>query len=113
MKQPGKKQAAGKKGTGYTLSSKAEEDIIEIFLRGAEQFGLQQAEHYHTILEKTFRFLAENPLAAHLRTEISPPVRVHPIESHIIVYTTDDDGKVFIIRVRHSHEDWLPATVDL
>lgn len=106
MKQHGKKRATDKQSAGYSLSYKAEEDIIDIFLRGADQFGLQQAEHYHTILEKTFQFLAENPLAAHLRTEISPPVRVHPVESHIIVYTADDEGRVFIIRVRHSHEDW-------
>lgn len=107
MKQPEKKRAAAKQSSGYTLSRKAEEDIIEIFLRGADQFGLQQAEHYHTLLEKSFQFLAENPLAAHLRMEIRPPVRVHPVESHIIVYTTDDEGRVYVIRVRHSHEDWL------
>ena len=106
MKRPGKKPAAGKQSIGYTLSRKAEEDIIEIYLRGADQFGLQQAERYHTILENSFQFLAENPLSAQLRTEITAPVRIHPVESHIIVYTSDNEGKVFIIRVRHSHEDW-------
>ena len=107
MKQPGKKRARNMSHPGYTLSRKAEEDIIDIFLWGAEQFGLQQAEHYHTLLEKSFEFLAENPLAAHLRTEITPPVRVHPIESHIIVYTVDEQGGIFIVRVRHGCEDWL------
>lgn len=42
----------------YTLSRKAEEDIIAIFLDGAGQFGLQQAERYHDLLENTFQFLA-------------------------------------------------------
>ena len=91
---------------GYTLSRKAEEDIIEIFLRGVEQFGLKQAELYHTILEKSFQFLSYNPLAARARAEITPPVRMHPIESHLIVYTINEDGDVFIIRVRHGHENW-------
>lgn len=109
MKQPGKRQAAAKQPTGYALSRKAEEDIIEIFLQGIENFGLQQAERYHSTLEKSFRFLAENPQAAHLRMEITPPVRVHPVESHIIIYTTNSESKVFIIRVRHCHEDWLPV----
>ncbi len=110
MKRPGRRRAAAKRGRGYTLSRKAEEDIIEIFLRGAERYGLQQAERYHAILEKCFQFLAENPFAAHLRTEITPSVRVHPVESHIIIYTTDDEGAVFVVRVRHGHEDWLPAS---
>lgn len=108
MKQPGKKQAKNRRHPRYTLSRKAEEDIIDIFLWGADQFGIQQAEHYHNLLEKSFQFLADNPLAAHERTEINPPVRIHPIESHIIVYTEDEQGGVFIIRVRHGHEDWLP-----
>jgi len=107
--KPGKKRAADRHNERYRLSRKAEEDIIEIFLQGVERFGLQQAEKYHTLLEKSFQFLAQNPLATHLRTEITPPVRVHPIESHIVIYSVDDEGIVFIIRVRHNHEDWLPT----
>ncbi len=92
---------------GYTLSQKAEEDIIGIFLYGAEQFGLEQAALYHDLLEKSFQFLADNPMAARLRHEISPPVRVHPTESHIIIYTTEENGDIHIIRIRHRHEDWV------
>ncbi len=91
----------------YTLSRKAEEDIIAIFLDGAGQFGLQQAERYHSLLENTFQFLADNPLAARERLELIPPVRIHPIESHLVLYTIDESGDIFIIRVRHGHEDWL------
>lgn len=90
----------------YKLSRKAEEDIIATFTYGAAQFGLQQAERYHDLLEKTFQFLAANPEAARERLEITPPVRVHPIESHVVVYTIDEDGDVFIVRVRHGREDW-------
>lgn len=91
---------------GYTLSRKAEEDIIAIFLDGAGQFGLQQAERYHDLLEKTFQFLADNPMAARERGELSPPIRIHPIESRIVLYTVDENGDIFVIRVRHGHEDW-------
>lgn len=90
----------------YRLSRKAEEDIIAIFLHGVEQFGLHQAERYHDLLEKTFRFLADNPEAARERPEIVPPVRLHPIESHLVVYTIDDNGDLFVVRVRHGREDW-------
>ncbi len=91
---------------GYTLSRKAEEDIIAIFLHGVEQFGIKQAECYHDLLESTFGFLAEHPAAARERPEISPPVRVHPIKSHLIFYTIDEYEDIFIIRIRHSREDW-------
>ncbi len=90
----------------YRLSRKAEEDILDVFLYGAEQFGLSQAAHYQGQLEKTFDFLADNPRIARERHEIAPPVRIHPIGSHLIVYTLDDHGEILIVRVRHGHEDW-------
>jgi len=92
---------------GYRLTYKAEEDIIDIFRAGVGQFGLYQAERYHEQLERCFRFLADNPLAAHARFEIVRPIRIQSIGSHLIVYRVDD-GDVFIIRVRHRHHD-LPA----
>ncbi|WP_127478333.1 type II toxin-antitoxin system RelE/ParE family toxin [Sulfurivermis fontis] len=94
---------------GYTLSRKAEEDIIAIFLDGARQFGLQQAEQYHDLLERTFQFLAVNPLAARERPELGPPVRIHRIKSHIVIDIIDAAGGLFIIRVRHGHEDWTKS----
>ncbi|MGD8177155.1 type II toxin-antitoxin system RelE/ParE family toxin [Marinimicrobium sp. ARAG 43.8] len=90
----------------YQLSREAEQDILNIFLHTAEEFGMDQAERYHDKLAVCFEFLAENPSAAPLRPEISPPVRIHPIGAHIVVYTLDDVGCLFIIRVRHQHEDW-------
>ena len=59
------------------------------------------------LLAKTFEFLAENPQAARLREEIDPPVRIHPVQAHLVVYRVDDDGDVFVIRIRHGHEDWM------
>ena len=90
---------------GYRPSRLAEQDLIDLFLEGVECFGLPQAEAYHDLLASTFEFLADNPKAARLRNEIDPPVRVHPIQAHLVVYCVDDDGEVRVIRVRHSHED--------
>ncbi|WP_372972644.1 type II toxin-antitoxin system RelE/ParE family toxin [Marinobacter sp.] len=63
----------------YVLSRKAEEDVVNIFLPGIEDFGVAQADRYHRKLEESFRFLAENPLAAPERKELTPAVRVHSI----------------------------------
>jgi toxin ParE1/3/4 len=93
----------------YSLSQQAEEDIINIYITGAELFGLTQARYYHQQLTTTFQFLADNPHAAPEREEISPPVRMHPVGSHLVIYQAEADD-IFIIRVRHAHEDWLTTT---
>ncbi|MDR6984241.1 toxin ParE1/3/4 [Rheinheimera pacifica] len=91
----------------YILSHKAEEDIIAIFIAGAEQFGLTQAQRYHQQLTTTFEFLSDNPQAAPVREKLTPSVRLHPVGSHLVIYQLEADNSIFIIRVRHAHEDWL------
>jgi toxin ParE1/3/4 len=90
----------------YRLTQSAVEDIHAIYRYGAQQFGLKQADAYHSQLERAFEFLAINPLAARARLELSPPVRIHPVGSHLVIYQVDEDGVLLIIRVRHAHEDW-------
>lgn len=97
---------------GYRLTRKAAEDINEIYSFSAEQFGLDQADSYHTLLERTFEFLAHNPLAARKRLELSPPVRIHPVQSHLVIFQIQDDGSILIFRVRHGHEDWSEPLTD-
>lgn len=90
----------------YRLTRKAAEDIADIYREGNHQFAPRQADAYHNLLEKTFRFLAENPLALRKREELSPAVRIHPVQSHLVIYQLDDDGDILVIRIRHTHEDW-------
>lgn len=95
----------------YKLSVKAEEDILHILVEGMRLFGSVQAEQYHAGLEQAFEFLAASPKAARERTEINPPVRVHPYGSHMIVYIIQPSRDVFILRVRHGREDWISDPV--
>lgn len=92
----------------YRLSRKAEADVIQLYVEGVEAFGAAQAEAYLSGLERAFAFLAEFPLAARERTETMPPVRIHPYQSHIIVYVVEG-RRITILRVRHGREDWEPA----
>lgn len=96
----------------YRLTRKAAEDIQEIYAFGAERFGVEGADSYHDLLERTFEFLARNPLAARKRLELFPPVRIHPVQSHLVIYQAEDDGSILIIRVRHGHEDWAEPLTD-
>ena len=91
----------------YLLSRAADEDLIQIYVSGAESFGLDQARRYHRQLFAAFSFLAENPRVAHLRDKIKPPVRAYPVGSHIVIYTVRQNNDVFVLRIRHAREDWL------
>jgi len=89
----------------YRLSRKAEDDLIQLFVTGARDFGIAQAEAYFAGLETTFAFLSDHPRAARERAEITPPIRVHPHKAHLIVYAIRGDD-ILILRVRHGREDW-------
>lgn len=90
----------------FKLSRRAVDDITHIYIDGAGTFGAAQAEKYHQQMETTFGLIASNPDIARERTEITPPVRIHPFGSHIIVYIKDGESDILILRVRHGSEDW-------
>jgi toxin ParE1/3/4 len=54
--------------------------------------------------------LADNPEMAPERPELSPPARVHPCGSHVIIYIVGLNDDVLVVRVRHGREDWLVTT---
>lgn len=91
----------------YRLTSEAAEDLIHIYIEGVRIFGVAQAEKYQDELEERFELLAFNPRMARERQELTPPVRINPFASHVIVYQTKNDDDVLIIRIRHGHEDWI------
>jgi len=91
----------------YKLSVEAEEDVIAIAEEGVRLFGAQQARRYHNDLFSLLDLLADNPRIARERIEIEPPVRVHPFKAHLIVYRIVEDETIFVIRIRHGHEDWV------
>ena len=95
---------------GYRLTRAAAGDVSRIYLDSARQFGIRQADTYHDLLEKTFRFLAENPRAARQRPELTGNIRIHSIKSHIVIYQIEASGDVLILRVRHGHEDWADGS---
>ena len=89
----------------YRLSEKAAQDVTDVYVYGARQFGTAQAERYYQRIERLLHFLADNPLLARERLEFSPPVRIHPIEAHIIVYVLDDEG-LLVLRILGGRQNW-------
>ena len=91
------------------FSKKAATDITNIYMSGAQNFGIAQADTYHAGLERVFEFLAENPLAVRESKEFLPPVRIHPYKAHVVVFKISGNG-ILIVRVLHGHQDlkrWL------
>lgn len=82
----------------------ADEDLIDIYLYGSQNFGQTKAESYFEEINQVFLFLAENPLVSNERQEFVPPVRIHPHGKHLIVYTMEDDF-LLIVRVLHQRMD--------
>lgn len=95
----------------FKLSVEAEEDIIAIAEQGFRMFGAGQAKRYHDELFAVFDLIAVNPRIARERDEIAPPVRIYPFKAHLIVYRIEDDETVFVIRIRHGHEDWADNSI--
>lgn len=91
--------------SSYRLSNAADADLVAIFLRSLDDFGIRQAERYRDELKAQFERLGEFPDLARLRTEYEPALRVATHKAHVIIYEVDG-GDIVIVRVRHGREDW-------
>jgi toxin ParE1/3/4 len=89
----------------YRTTRRADQDIIDIYLRGCMEFGRAQAEGYHEGLAATLRLIGDVPYIARERAEFDPPIRLHPYRSHMIAYLVDDAG-VLIVRILHGRQAW-------
>ena len=87
----------------WVIRPAAEADLSEIWRHGAGDWGIGQADRYADGLFAVFDLLAEFPEVTRERGEFSPPVRVHPSGSHLVVYQREGQG-VEIIRILHAHQ---------
>lgn len=90
---------------GVTLRPAAESDLIEIWDYTVGTWSEDQAEVYLTGLGQAFDRLAQFPEMARRRIEFTPPVRILPYQSHLIVYLAEGD-LIDVIRVLHSRANW-------
>jgi toxin ParE1/3/4 len=89
----------------YRTTIQADADVAELFAQGIRRFGIDRSERYVADLLRCFDRLAEHPLMARERRELSPPVRVHPHASHVIAYLAHEDT-ILIVRVLDARQDW-------
>ena len=65
-------------------------DLVEIWLYTYNEWGEKQADKYLDDLDTAIKLLAEQALISRNRTELDPPVRIHP---HGTVTLTARDEK--------------------
>jgi len=88
----------------YKLLPAAETDLENIWHYTAETWGTEQANSYIDNMDGAFQLLADSPLICRERWELSPPVRIHNHEKHLIVYLAKK-AEIHIVRVLHESMD--------
>jgi toxin ParE1/3/4 len=82
--------------SSYTLTERAEDDLLNLFLDGIEMFGLAQARRYKDELERCFQLIASRPQMGRLASSIGERVRRHVHQSHIILYEEARDAVLIL-----------------
>lgn len=90
---------------------KAETDLLELWDFSQEHWSNAQAQSYLQSMSAVFELLLEHPEIARERSEFSPPVRIHPFRSHVIIFRVTSET-VEIIRVAHSRSNWAELFSD-
>ena len=88
----------------YELSKKAELRLANIYRYSIRRFGLRRARRYLRGMHEAFRLLAKNPLIGSAQGWIKPGYRRFVYESHIIYYSSVDEG-VLVVEVLHEAQD--------
>ena len=89
------------------ISAQANADLDRMVQEGLRQFGRKQTEAYLASVYAAFRTIADFPHASREHAEFTPPVRVYPHRSHLILYLVEGE-QLIILRIRHGREDWNP-----
>ena len=89
----------------YRLSPAAQADLNSVWDYTADMWSPDQADSYLRDLNENLLILCDHPKMARERTEIHPPVRLHPCRSHLILYRIEEDH-LFIIRIVHNRQHW-------
>ena len=89
--------------SGYRISVRASDELLNTYLRGLELFGRLQADRYLDELHAIFGLLADNPRMGRLAPRAGKGVRRHEHASHVVFHREMDDA-VLILGVVHMHQ---------
>lgn len=78
---------------------------LQSILRFVGQDSLARAEALVDRIEVQAQKVANHPLAYRARLDLGEHVRVCPFERYLILYRTQDDETILVLRVLHSAMD--------
>ncbi|TNE51885.1 MAG: type II toxin-antitoxin system RelE/ParE family toxin [Sphingomonadales bacterium] len=87
------------------LTPQAQADLEAIWLYTFDRWGPMQADRYLDGLSDAFDMLCAMPTLAREYPDFTPPVRIHPTGSHLVVYVAAADH-LAVIRVLGGQQDW-------
>ncbi len=83
----------------YNLSSRAQNDFVEIYKYGSKIFGAVPAAEYLAEIEDFLMELAERPQLAREASTVSNGLKFYNFKAHVIFYTFDSLNTIFIVRI--------------
>ncbi len=86
------------------LSSWAEDDRDDLYVRGLEEWGSRQADAYLEKILAALERLAEYPEIGAIRYDVRPGVRGLPVEQHVIYYVCTP-VEIQVGRILHARQD--------
>lgn len=90
---------------GYLFKPQAEDDLAAIWRYSAETWSADQADFYISNLIRTIETLVAMPALAREHDEFSPPMRIHPVAEHLIIYSIEGD-RLVVVRILGSRRNW-------
>lgn len=83
----------------YSLSTRAQFDIVGIYKHGIKYFGIEQASNYLIQLESFLEELAERPELARDASPIANALKFYNFKGHVVYYSFDKEGEIYVVRV--------------
>lgn len=91
----------------YSLSARAQYDLVGIYKFGIKFFGPNQATNYLLDLENFLDELAVRPELAKDASTIATSLRYYNYKAHVIFYQFEGLDEIFIIRVLGKRMDFV------
>ena len=85
--------------TSFSVSRRAELDLLDVATFTLERWGSAQMERYLRELDQRFGFLAKHPNAGKSIDRVAQGFRQFPQGSHVIFYRLAESDEVEIVRV--------------
>ena len=86
------------------LTPQARQDLEDIAMFTETTWGLDQADHYESLISQAVELILEHPYMGQARDDLRSGLRSRPVERHIVYYQVNV-GEIEVFRVLHQRVD--------